>query len=132
MARARYDLEGRLLAFAVQVCRPADSFPRTTVGRHAGGQIARSSTSPAANYSEAQAAESRRDFVHKLRICVKELRETRVWLMLVRRVDLVSGTVLDQTAGECDELIAILSASIRTATRTLKAQRSRPSRHPEP
>jgi four helix bundle protein len=124
MAKRRYDLEDRLLEFAVQVCRLIDSLPGTVVSRQVGSQLAKSSTSPAANYSEAQGAESRRDFINKLRIGVKELRETRIWLMLIMRLDLSSGELLDRTTGECEELIAILSASIRTATKGLKARRA--------
>ena len=96
MPRPPYDLEERLLAFAVKVCRLADGFPTSAVGRHARWQLVRSATSPAANYGEVQAAESRRDFVHKLTICLKELRETAVWLTFAGRMDLQSA---DQIAG---------------------------------
>jgi four helix bundle protein len=78
----RYDLEERLLGFAVQACRIVERLPPTVIGRHVGMQLVRSVTSPPANYAEAQGAESRRDFVHKLH-CLKELRETRAWLKFV-------------------------------------------------
>jgi four helix bundle protein len=73
-----FDLEDRLLVFAVQIIRLAETLPRTPVGNHISGQIIRSGTSPAPNYGEAQSAESRPDFIHKLKVCLKELRETRV------------------------------------------------------
>jgi four helix bundle protein len=79
----RQDLEDRLIEFAVSVCTIARQLPRDELGSHVARQLIRSSTSPAANYAEAQGAESKRDFVHKMRICLKELRETLVWLTLV-------------------------------------------------
>jgi four helix bundle protein len=116
--RARYDLENRLLGFAVDACRVVESLPANPIGRHVAGQLVRSATSPAANYAEAVAAESRRDFVHKLRVCLKELRETRMWLMFINRLGLSAGQSLERATTECDELIAILAASIRTTART--------------
>ena len=82
MAR-RYDLEDRLIRFGAEVCRLAERLPATFMGKHIARQIIRSGTSPVANYGEVQTAESRRDFIHELRICVKELRETRAWLKLI-------------------------------------------------
>jgi four helix bundle protein len=93
------------------------------VARHAGLQLIRSATSPAANYAESQAAESRRDFVHKLRICLKELQEARAWIRFVGRMELSLSPDVAEVGRECDELIAILAASIRTArSRMSKAQ----------
>ncbi len=115
MAPRRYDLEDRLLAFAISASRLTTAFPPSMVGRHAGLQLIRSATSPAANYAEAVAAESRRDFVHKLRICLKELREVRIWLRFVVGVELAPSAAVVGAGRECDELIAILAASIRTA-----------------
>lgn len=77
----------------------------------------RSSTSPLANYGEVQGAESRRDFIHKLGICVKELRETRAWLKLIGSLQLCADAAHDLALGECDELLAILARSIATARR---------------
>ncbi|RLB14252.1 MAG: four helix bundle protein, partial [Deltaproteobacteria bacterium] len=70
----QFDLEDRLIDFAVRVIRTAESLPKTKVGRHIAGQLVRCGTSPAANYGEAQSAESRSDFIHKIKICLKELR----------------------------------------------------------
>src|SRR5437762_14048823 len=84
----RYDLEDRLINFAVQICLLTDRFPSTPIARHVSTQITRSGTSPFANYGEAQAAESRQDFVHKLKVCLKELRETQAWLKFADRMNL--------------------------------------------
>ena len=111
----RYDLEDRLIRFGAGVCRLTGRLPITAVGRHVAVQVIRSCTSPAANYGEVQGAESRRDFVHKLGICVKELRETRAWLKLIREMRLSAEEQLGPLIKECDELLAILATSIRTA-----------------
>jgi len=79
----RYDLEDRLIAFADRILNVVDSLPRTRVGNHIGNQLVRCGSSPVANYGEAQSAESRSDFIHKLKLSLKELRETRVWLTLI-------------------------------------------------
>ena len=80
-----YDLENRLIDFAVKIIKLAESLPKTRAGNHISGQILRSGTSPAPNYGEAQSAESNQDFIHKMRVCLKELRETRVWLIMISR-----------------------------------------------
>jgi len=114
---ASYDLEDRLIRFGTTTCGLAERFPRTPLGQHVALQLARSSTSPFANYGEVQSAESRRDFIHKLGICLKELRETRTWLKFVRQMKLATPELVDPPLRECDELLAILGASIRTARR---------------
>jgi four helix bundle protein len=118
---ARHDLEDRLVRFGSIACRLGEQLPRTPFGQHVALQLARSSTSTFANYGEVQSAESRRDFIHKLGICLKELRETRTWLKFIREMGLSSAQALDQVLGECDELLAILSASIRTARRNARS-----------
>lgn len=111
-----YDLQDRPIDFAVRVMTVVDSMPSNRVGNHIAGQLVRSGTSPAPNYGEAQSAESRRDFVHKMRIALKELRETHVWLTMIQRKPLIEPTEkLEPIVKECDELIAIFVASIRTA-----------------
>src|SRR6266576_4227046 len=114
---ARHDLEDRLIRFGSTTCGLGERFPRTPLGQHVALQLVRSSTSPFANYGEVQSAESRRDFIHKLGICLKELRETRTWLKFVREMDMCSLTSLDEVTRECDELFAIMATSIRTARR---------------
>ena len=111
-----YDLEDRLIDFAVQIIRIAESFPKTKVGNHIAGQIIRCGTSPASNYGEAQAAESRSDFIHKMKVCLKELRETRVWLKMITRAKLIMPiSKVDLLMDENNQLIAIFFTSINTA-----------------
>lgn len=114
MPAARYDLEDRLIAFAAQICLLIDRFPTTPVARHVGAQLMRSATSPFANYGEAQGAESRQDFLHKLKVCLKELRETQAWLKFSDRMNLGTENI-EVVRRECDELVAIFVASIKTA-----------------
>ena len=84
----KFDLEERLIKFAVNVIELANSLPNSSVGNHIQNQIVRSSTSPALNYGEAQSAESRKDFIHKMSICLKELRETYVAIKIIKHSDL--------------------------------------------
>ncbi|MEI6210987.1 MAG: four helix bundle protein [bacterium] len=118
MKERPFDLEDRLIAFAVEVIRLAESLPRSPVGNHIRGQLIRSGTSAAPNYGEAQSAESPNDFIHKLKVVLKELRETRVWLLIIRRTALIrSSPALDPLIAESNELIAIFMASIRTTAK---------------
>jgi four helix bundle protein len=111
-----FDLEDRLIDFAVRVIRLAESLPKNKVGNHIAGQLIRCGTSPAPNYGEAQSAESRSDFVHKMKVCLKELRETRIWLLMIVRCDLIKrASKLESLIHENDELISIFATSIKTA-----------------
>ena len=111
-----FDLEDRLIEFAVRIIRLAEALPKTRVGNHVSGQIIRSGTSPAPNYGEAQSAESRPDFIHKMKVCLKELRETRVWLLMIAKANLVkSPSQLDTLIDENNQLISIFVTSIKTA-----------------
>ena len=111
-----FDLEERLIDFAIRIIKLAESLPKTRVGNHISGQLIRCGTSPAPNYGEAQAAESRADFIHKMKICLKELRETRVWLIMIIRAGLIKpASKLDTVITESDELISIFMTSIKTA-----------------
>lgn len=109
------ELEGRLVDFAVRIGNVADALPENRLGRHIAGQIVRSGTSAAPNYAEGCAAESRRDFAHKLSIGLKELRETKTWLRIIRKADLLPAKRLHAVVDEADQLCAILSRSIHTA-----------------
>ena len=114
--RDKFDLEERLIEFAVRVIRTAESLPKTKTGKHIAGQLLRSGTSPAPNYGEAQSAESRADFVHKMRLALKELRETRIWLLIIVKADLIKPTSkLDDLLDESNQLISIFVKSIGTA-----------------
>jgi four helix bundle protein len=112
-----YDLEERLLEYAARIIRLVEKLPDSRAGNHIAGQLLRSGTSPLPNHGEAQAAESRRDFLHKFRICHKEMRESRRWLRLIQRVPLLEPMRVDSILGETEELIRILATSIRTANR---------------
>ena len=109
------DLEERLNDFAVRVIKVADRLPKTPAGKHIAGQILRSGTSPAPNYAEARGAESNADFVHKLKIALKELNETSVWLRMVCRAELITTELLAALIDENQQLCRILNASVKTA-----------------
>ncbi len=116
MAEREYDLEDRLLEYAASVIRLVEKMLSTRAGNHVGGQLLRSGTSPLFNHGEAQAAESPRDFIHKMKVCLKELRESHRALRLVRKVPLINDpTDVDPFLRETDELIRIFVTSIRTA-----------------
>lgn len=112
----RFDLEERLIDFAANVILFTNYVEKSYAGNHLSSQIVRSSTSPALNYGEAQSAESNKDFVHKMGICLKELRETNNCLKIIERANLHSNLkMLDQLKIEANELISIFVASIKTA-----------------
>ena len=117
MAERPYDLADRLLEFAVSVGKVTKAFPNDRLGIHVANQLIRSGTAPGANYAEARAAESRRDFVHKLKLSLKELRQSMFWLELATRMDLNAGIKLTTVVAECNELIAIFVKSIETTKR---------------
>ena len=110
------DIAGRLVALAVRVVKIVDALPDTPAGKHVGGQLLRSGTSPGANYEEARGAESRRDFLHKVGIALKELQETRYWLRVVAGANLVASHALQEVLPEVDALCRILGTSKRTAS----------------
>jgi four helix bundle protein len=105
----------RLIDFAARVGKLIDAIPDTRLGRHIAGQLVRCGTAPAPNYEEACAAESRADFIHKLRICLKELRESRSWLRLIIKTDLVPECRLNDLLDECCQLCNIMGQSVATA-----------------
>ena len=110
------DIAARLVALAVVVVKLVDELPDTPAGKHVAGQLLRSGTSPGANYEEARGAESRRDFVHKMGITLKELQETRYWLCVVSGANLTSNNSLEEALVEVDALCKIVGTSKRTAT----------------
>jgi four helix bundle protein len=116
MAERRFDLEERLLRYTASIVRLTDQLPNTRAGNHIAGQLLRSGTSPLPNHAEAEGAESRSGFIHKMGICHKELRESRRWLRLIRHVPLLTDCEeIDRVLAETDELVRIFAASIRTA-----------------
>jgi four helix bundle protein len=117
----QYDLEDRLLDFAVNVVELTESLPSSRAGNHIAGQLLRCGTSPLSNHGEVEAAESRKDFLHKLGICLKELRETKRWLRLVGRLKrLGQAENLTLCLNEVDQLIRIFAARVRTAKANAK------------
>jgi len=109
------DLATRFVEFAARIGKVVDALPDSRLERHIAGQLVRCGTAPAPNYAEARGAESKRDFVHKLGICLKELRESQCWLELIIRSELLPKERLTQLIDECDQLIAITVKSISTA-----------------
>ncbi|MBT4334115.1 MAG: four helix bundle protein [Candidatus Cloacimonetes bacterium] len=114
--KKKYDLQERFIDYAVRIINLSEQLPETKTGKHIAYQMLRSGTSPAANYGEAQSAESRADFIHKLKISLKELRESEVWLKIIIKAKIIQpSTTLNALAQETDELISILFKSIDTA-----------------
>ncbi len=111
------ELADRLIDFAARVGKVVDALPGTRMGRHIAGQLVRCGTSPAPNYEEACAAESRAAFIHKLRIVLKELRESRCWLRLIIKTKLLPGQRLENLLDECVQLAKVIGQSIVTAKR---------------
>ena len=111
-----YDLEERLIEFSLLIIQIVELLPNTKAGNHIGGQLIRSGTSPAFNYGEAQSAESINDFIHKMKICLKELRETKISLKIIKKKPLIKSLeIIEPVLKESDELIAIFVKSINTA-----------------
>ena len=134
MAQRIYNLEERLIQFAVMILNLAEKLPQTYAGKHLGGQVIRSGTSPALQYGEAQAAESDSSFTYKMKSCLKELRETQINLKIIKRKPLASAEDVDPILQECSELVAIFTTSvnklkgkdkIKIKTKTRKGTRTR-------
>ena len=109
------DLEDRLIDFSVRIINVIENLPNTKASNHIAGQLLRSGTSPAPNYGEAQSAESRKDFIHKMKVGLKELRESLVWLKVIERKPLCKPALMSGVLQECNELISIFTASVKTA-----------------
>ncbi len=107
-------LEERLINFAVRIIKLSASLPKTPAGKHIAGQILRAGTSPAPNYGEARGAESHADFVHKLRIVLKELNETSIWLRIIKLSQLLREERLTDIVEETNSLSKIFTASLKT------------------
>src|SRR2546426_3032411 len=108
-------LERRLVQFAIDVVALVGQLPQNLQAKHIGNQILRSGTAAAPNYGEARAAESRADFIHKLKICLKELNETVIWLRILHGSIAVNSDFLSRLIAENTELCKILVASVQTA-----------------
>lgn len=114
-------LEDRLIDFTVLIIEIVNEMPNTKAGNHLSGQLVRSGTSPALNYGEAQSAESRKDFIHKVKVVLKELRESFFCLKIIYRARLYKTQIkIEAALKENDELISIFVKSVETARKNLK------------
>ncbi len=116
----KFDLDERLIEFASIIIDISEALPRTIAGTHISGQIVRSETAPALHYGEAQEAESRNDFIHKMKIALKELRETFNCLRIIRCKNWFDETKLTACINENNQLISIFVKSIETAKKNLE------------
>ncbi len=115
MENKKFDLEDRLVEFACMCLRVCLLLPNTKAGNTLEYQLSKSGTAAALNYGEAQAAESRADFIHKMKVVLKEIRETRVNLKIIMRMPVVTDVKVDIAFKESNELIGIFLTSIETA-----------------
>ena len=113
-------LEKRLISFAAAIVTLSSKLPKTPQGRHICGQILRSGTATAANYGEARGAESRADFIHKLKVVFKELNETTIWLEVIAKTSSLSPETTEPIIAETRELCRIIAASIKTARASMQ------------
>ena len=121
----KFDLEERLIEYASRCIKLAEALPKAVAPKHLGGQMIRSGTAPALNYGEAQAAESRADFIHKMKICLKELRETLVTIKIIKKCSFLPTQRLEPLMTENNELISIFVKSIETAVRNMNEEKKR-------
>lgn len=122
---ATYNLEERLLEYGASIIQLTRKLNDDYAQRHVGNQLLRSGTAPLSHHGEAQGAESRADFIHKLSLALKEMRESDRWLKLISRSKLIPDSdILNNLQSETDELIRILATSIRTAKNRSNAKQS--------
>jgi four helix bundle protein len=126
MSNKPFDLEDRLIDFAVKVIKLTEQFPITFAGKHLGGQLVRSGSSPALHYGEAQSAESRNDFIHKMKVCAKELKETFSCLKLIHKMEWISCEKIESLLNENNQLISIFVKSIDTARKNKEKEKNAP------
>ena len=123
MQNKKYDIEDRLVEYGCRMIDVVEALPKTRARNYIAGQLIRSCMSPAFNYGEAQAAESRDDFIHKLGVVLKELKECRTALKIIRRKELIKPVKrIDEIFKETEELIAIIGRSIETATKNKNSE----------
>ena len=125
--KRKYDLDERLINFADMIIDISEFLPKSFAGNHIAGQLVRSGTAPALNYGEAQSAESRNDFIHKMKISAKELRETYNCLRIIRKRKWYAEEKLLQVLDENNQLISIFVKSIETAQKNNAAQKKNTS-----
>lgn len=120
----KFDLDERLIEFASKIIDVTESLPSTIAGKHIAGQLVRSGTAPALHYGEAQWGESRRDFIHKMKVGLKELRETFNCLKIIRKKNRYPADPLAKIIDENNQLISIFVKSIETATLNMQNEES--------
>jgi len=124
----KHDLEERLINFAVLIIEIVEKMPDTKAANHLAGQLLRSGTSPALNYGEAQSGESRRDFIHKIKVVLKELRESNICLKIIYRAKLYKAEdKIIFALSESNELISIFVKSVETAQKNNQKQQAQKS-----
>lgn len=122
--KRKYDLDERLIDFAVLIIAITESHYNTKAGNYISGQLVRSGTSPALHYGEAQSAESRADFIHKIKIILKELRESKNSLRITKKVPLTDKIEnVEKALTESNELISIFMKSVETAKKNMEAEK---------
>ena len=121
----KFDLENRLVDFADMVIDVVEQLPNGKAANHLGGQLVRSGTAPALLYGEAQASESNADCVHKAKIILKELRETQICHKIIRKRNFVEMTLMEKVLKENGELVAIFTASVKTASQNRDKDKSK-------
>ena len=114
----KFELETRLIDFSVSIIELSRKMKNSYVAKHLSSQLVRSGTSVSLNYGEAMSGESKRDFIHKLKIILKELRESYICLKIIEKTQLCSDIkILNLVSKENNELISIMVSSIKTATK---------------
>jgi len=117
----KFDLEDRLIDYVILISKIVEQLPNSKLGVQISNQLIKSGTSPALSYGEAQSAESRNDFIHKVKIILKELRESYICLKIIRRKPLIDkGDLIGNAEDETNQLISIFVKSIQTVKRNLK------------
>lgn len=125
--KSYYNLSDRLISFAVSMIIVADQLPKNIAGYHLARQLTRSGSSPALQYGEAQSAESRSDFIHKMKIALKELRETHNCLKIIDKLNWIKERNIQTEQTECNELISIFVKSIATAQKNRDPEKKQES-----
>lgn len=124
MADTKFDLEDRLVDFSCRIIEVVEALPSTRAGNYIAAQLIRCGMAPVLLYGEAQGAESRADFIHKMRICLKELKETRVCLKVISKANMIKPLKrLDNIKSENEQLVSIVAKSIETAKRNVNNEK---------
>lgn len=123
----KYDLQQRLTEFAMATIRIGEQLPRTAAGIHICNQLIKSGSHAALHYGEAQSAESRKDFIHKMKVCLKELRETLNCLTLIKEMKWLKPEEVEPVLRESNELVSIFVTSVKTAEANMRRNPERTS-----